>query len=171
MVFDPKAADHATLERTLHQYLHRLDTIVLPDPRTVEIPVCYGGDFGPDLMELAAMHSIPPDRVVQIHSAASYLVYFIGFVPGFAYLGGLPAELATPRLQTPRKRVPRGSVAIGGTHTGVYPFETPGGWRLIGRTPLEIFDPRSAELSRLRIGDIVRFQPIDEDQFNALRCQ
>jgi inhibitor of KinA len=137
----------------------------------VEIPVCYGGDFGPDLMELAAMHSIPPDRVVQIHSAASYLVYFIGFVPGFAYLGGLPAELATPRLQTPRKRVPRGSVAIGGTHTGVYPFETPGGWRLIGRTPLEIFDPRSAELSRLRIGDIVRFQPIDEDQFNALRCQ
>lgn len=171
MVFDPVVLDHAALERALARYLDRLDTIVLPEPRTVEIPVCYGGDFGPDLGELAAMHSIAPARVIEIHSSASYLVYFVGFVPGFAYLGGLPSELATPRLHVPRKRVPRGSVAIGGTHTGVYPFETPGGWRLIGKTPLEIFDSHRAELSRLSIGDMVRFKPITEPQFHALQCQ
>lgn len=171
IVFDPVALDHAALEQKLMRYVERLDTIVLGEPRVVEIPVCYGGDFGPDLDELARHHSITPDRVIEMHSSAEYLVYFVGFVPGFAYLGGLPQALATPRLQTPRKRVPRGSVAIGGSHTGVYPFETPGGWRLIGKTPLEIFDPASAELSRLRIGDMVRFVPIDQTQFRALECQ
>lgn len=171
IVFDPVALDHADLQQTLTRYVDRLDTIVLGEPRVVEIPVCYGGDFGPDLPELARHHSMTPDRVVELHSSAEYLVYFVGFVPGFAYLGGLPPVLTTPRLQTPRKRVPRGSVAIGGPHTGVYPFETPGGWRLIGKTPLEIFDPASAELSRLRIGDVVRFVPIDQTQFHALECQ
>lgn len=171
IVFDPVMQNHEALKRTLAEYLERLDSVALPEPRTVEIPVCYGGEFGPDLEELAALHSIAPERVVEIHSSADYLVYFVGFVPGFAYLGGLPIELTTPRLQSPRKRVPRGSVAIGGSHTGVYPFETPGGWRLIGKTPLEIFDPASAELSRLRIGDVVRFVPIPPEQFEALRCQ
>ena len=171
IVFDPVIQDHAALERTLAQYLDRLDAVVLPEPRTVEIPVCYGGDYGPDLEELAAMHSMKAERVVEIHSSAAYLAYFVGFVPGFAYLGGLPGVLATPRLPAPRKRVPRGSVAIGGSHTGVYPFETPGGWRLIGRTPLEIFDAASVELSRLRIGDRVRFRPIAEQEFHALECQ
>jgi inhibitor of KinA len=160
IVFDPLAQDHEALEQCLTQHIARLDSISLPDPRTVEIPVHYGGEHGPDLEDLAALHNFTPQQVVEMHSAASYLVYFVGFVPGFAYLGGLPSELATPRLQSPRKRVPKGSVAIGGAHTGVYPFETPGGWRIIGRTPLEIFDPDSAELSRLRIGDRVRFTPI-----------
>jgi len=97
--------------------------------------------------------------VIELHSSAQYIVYFMGFVPGYAYLGGLPPELATPRLKAPRKKVPKGSVAIGGSHTGVYSFETPGGWRLIGKTSLELFDPCSAELSRLAIGDLVRFVP------------
>ena len=123
----------------------------------VEIPVSYDG---PDLNDVATLHNMTPEQVIELHSSATYIVYFVGFVPGFAYLGGLPGELATPRLQTPRKRVPKGSVAIGGTHTGVYPFETPGGWRLIGKTPVEIFDPESAELSRLLIGDQVRFTPL-----------
>jgi KipI family sensor histidine kinase inhibitor len=161
IVFDPLAQDHQTLEQRLTQYIARLDSISLPDPRTVEIPVHYGGEHGPDLEDLAALHNLTPRQVIELHSTASYLVYFVGFVPGFAYLGGLPSELATPRLQSPRKRVPKGSVAIGGAHTGVYPFETPGGWRIIGRTPLEIFDPDSNELSRLRIGDQVRFAPIE----------
>jgi inhibitor of KinA len=160
IVFDPLTQDHWTLERILAHYIARLDSVALPEPRTVEIPVHYGGEDGPDLVDLAALHGLTPDRVIELHTAASYIVYFVGFVPGFAYLGGLPSELATPRLQSPRKRVPKGSVAIGGTHTGVYPFETPGGWRLIGRTPLDIFDPDSAELSRLRIGDRVRFAPV-----------
>jgi KipI family sensor histidine kinase inhibitor len=159
IVFDPLAQDHSTLERILTHYIARLDSVALPEPRTVEIPVDYGGEHGPDLLGLAALHGLTPERVIELHSAASYIVYFVGFVPGFAYLGGLPPELATPRLESPRKRVPKGSVAIGGTHTGVYPFETPGGWRLIGRTPLEIFDPASPELRRLRIGDRVRFAP------------
>jgi KipI family sensor histidine kinase inhibitor len=157
IVFDPVTQEHATIERIVTEYLDRLEAVTLAPPRIVEIPVCYDG---PDLKDVAELHSITPERVVELHSSASYVVYFVGFVPGFAYLGGLPPELTTPRLQTPRKRVPKGSVAIGGTHTGVYPFETPGGWRLIGKTPIEIFDPDRAELSRLLIGDVVRFTPI-----------
>jgi len=160
IVFDPLTQDHAGLERILAGYLDRLEHVPLPVPRTVEIPVSYGGADGPDLNDVATHHQLSPERVIELHSSAEYIVYFVGFVPGFAYLGGLPAALATPRLKAPRKRVPKGSVAIGGTHTGVYPFETPGGWRLIGKTSLEIFDPDSAELSRLRIGDLVRFVPI-----------
>jgi KipI family sensor histidine kinase inhibitor len=159
-VFDPLHQNHAALQNALQSRLARLDSIQLPEPRTVEIPVAYGGDSGPDLQELADLRGLTPAQVIELHSSASYLVYFIGFVPGFAYLGGLPPVLATPRLQSPRKKVPKGSVAIGGSHTGIYPFETPGGWRLIGRTPLEIFDANSSDLSRLRIGDMVRFIPL-----------
>jgi KipI family sensor histidine kinase inhibitor len=160
IVFDPVEQEHGNIERAVAAYLNRLDTVELPAARTVEIPVRYGGEDGPDLNEMAALCNMTPERVIEVHSSASYIVYFMGFVPGFAYLGGLPAELAVPRLTAPRKRVPKGSVAVGGTHTGVYPFETPGGWRLIGKTPLEIFDADRAELSRLSIGDIVRFRPI-----------
>ncbi len=160
MVFDPVRQDHAALEPLLKQRVARIESIALPEPRIVEIPVRYGGENGPDLVELAGLHEMTPERVIELHCSTSYPVYFMGFVPGFAYLGGLPQELGTPRLETPRKRVPKGSVAIGGSQTGIYPFETPGGWRLIGRTPLDIFDPDSAELSCLRIGDLVRFTPI-----------
>jgi len=157
IVFDPLDQEHQNIEHTVATCLDRLDDVQLLDPRTVEIPVIYDG---PDLADVAKIHAMTPENVVKLHSGAIYTVFFVGFVPGFAYLGGLPSELATPRLETPRKRVPKGSVAIGGTHTGVYPFDTPGGWRLIGKTPLDIFDPESAELSKLRIGDQVRFRPI-----------
>jgi len=156
-VFDPVDQEHSNIERTVAGYVERLDAIELPEPRVVQIPVRYDG---PDLNDVAALHQMTRERVIELHSSASYVVYFVGFVPGFAYLGGLPAELATPRLEAPRKRVPKGSVAIGGTHTGVYPFDTPGGWRLIGNTPLQIFDPERDELSRLAIGDVVKFVPI-----------
>ncbi len=157
IVFDPDDQEHENIEGTVATYLERLDTVELPEPRVVEIPVIYDG---PDLNDVAALHQMTPQRVIELHSSADYIVYFVGFVPGFAYLGGLPPELATPRLESPRKRVPKGSVAIGGSHTGVYPFETPGGWRLIGKTPVEIFEPESRELSRLIIGDRVKFVPI-----------
>ena len=159
VVFDPLALDHAEVERILASYLGRSDTEAAPDPRTVEIPVYYGGDYGPDLDEVARLHAMPPERVIELHSSATYVVYFLGFVPGFPYLGGLPDVLATPRLASPRKRVPRGSVAIGGSHTGVYPFETPGGWRLIGRTQIEMFNVATGA-SRLAMGDLVRFVPV-----------
>src|SRR5436309_1088173 len=116
--------------------LSRLEEVKLPEQRRVEIPVCYGGEFGPDLAEVCVMRGLTEAQAVELHASVEYLVYFLGFVPGFAYLGELPNELVTPRLAAPRKRVPAGSVGIAGNQTGVYPFATPGGWRLIGRTPL-----------------------------------
>lgn len=150
---------HDELEAVLRQYFDRVKDIPLPEPKHVEIPVCYGGEFGPDLADVAAAHGIAPSRVIDLHVSAEYFVYFLGFAPGFAYLGGLPAEIATPRLAAPRKHVPEGSVAIGGQQAGVYPLASPGGWRLIGRTRLRLFDPQTVPPPLLRMGDRVRFVP------------
>jgi inhibitor of KinA len=139
----------------------------LPPARVVEIPVCYGGALGPDLEDLARAHGITPDEVVRLHSAGDYLVYMLGFMPGFAYLGGLAPELATPRRPVPRTRVPAGSVGIGGSQTGVYPLESPGGWHLIGRTPDAMFLPKEDPPTLLRAGDRVRFAAMTLDAFRA----
>ena len=166
--FDALKLRHAELEVILKKYLDRLEEVSLPEPRQVEIPVCYGGEYGPDLSDVAAMHGMTTAQAIELHRSASYLVYFLGFVPGFAYLGGLPEALVTPRLATPRRRVPAGSVGIAGSQTGVYPFATPGGWRLLGRTPMAMFRTGREALSLLSIGDRVRFTPISRDQFIAL---
>ena len=166
--FDPLKWRHEDLEKELRKYLGRLDNVTLPAPRQVEVPVCYGGEFGPDLEDVASVHGMTPGRVVELHTSATYLVFFLGFVPGFAYLGELPEELVTPRLPTPRKKVPAGSVGIAGNQTGVYPFETPGGWRLLGRTPLSIFRTERKDLSLLSIGDRVRFVTVSRERFAAL---
>ena len=134
-----------------------------PDPQrgedrpVVEVTVRYGGDDGPDLGDVARNAGLAEEEVIARHAVATYTVGFIGFSPGFAYLLGLPEELATPRLETPRTRIPAGSVAIGGAYTGVYPRATPGGWRLIGRTDRELFDPTRAPPTLLTPGDHVRF--------------
>jgi inhibitor of KinA len=143
---------------------------VHPEDRglTFEIPVCYGGDFGTDLAELARRHGLEEAEVARLHSAPEYHVHMLGFVPGFAYLGGLDARLATPRRDAPRARVPAGSVAIGGAQTGVFPLETPGGWHLIGRTPLRLFVADAEPPCLLNAGDRVRFVPIDAARFDAL---
>jgi inhibitor of KinA len=166
--FDPLQWRHEELEGKLRTYLKRVHEVKLPAPRHVEIPVCYGGEFGPDLDEVAALHGMKPQQVIELHASTSYLVYFLGFVPGFAYLGELPEALVTPRLAAPRKKVPAGSVGIAGNQTGVYPFETPGGWRLLGRTPMAMFRTDRDGLSLLAIGDRVRFVPISREQFAAL---
>ena len=166
--FDVLTLRQDELEEILRRYLERIEDVRLPEPRLVEIPVCYGGDFGPDLDELSSMHGITPSQAVELHASADYVVFFIGFVPGFAYLAGLPKELSTPRLGTPRRSVPTGSVGIAGDQTGVYPFATPGGWRLIGRTPVAMFRPDRNDMSLLAIGDRVRFTPISREQFAAL---
>jgi inhibitor of KinA len=114
------------------------------------------------------MHGMTPEQVIELHSSTTYLVYFLGFIPGFAYLGELPEALVTPRLATPRRSVPPGSVGIAGSQTGVYPFATPGGWRLLGRTPVSMFRSDRNELSLLTIGDRVRFTPISSEQFAVL---
>lgn len=142
--------------------------LVTQEVRRVEIPVCYGGDFAPDLAAVAAHCGLAADRVVALHSGASYLVRAVGFAPGFGYLGGLPKELETPRRATPRTSVPAGSVGIGGAQTGVYPLATPGGWNLIGRTPLRLFDAARGEPSLLQAGDRVKFSVISPTEFDAL---
>jgi len=166
--FDAMQWRHEDLEAALRPYLERLEEIGLPKPRAVEIPVCYGGEFGPDLEDVAKIHGRSSADIIGLHAATEYTVYFLGFVPGFAYLGELPEALATPRLPTPRKKVPAGSVGIAGRQTGVYPFATPGGWRLLGRTPLAMFRPDRQGMSLLAIGDRVRFFPISRERFDAL---
>jgi KipI family sensor histidine kinase inhibitor len=166
--FDAVTMRHEELEEKLWGYLERLEKVTLPEARQVEIPVCYGGEFGPDLDEVAGLHGLTPRQVIELHAGSIYRVYFLGFVPGFAYLGELPQPLATPRLATPRRRVAAGSVGIAGTQTGVYPFETPGGWRLLGRTPMGMFGTRPEPRSVLSTGDRVRFVPISRERFEAL---
>ena len=135
---------------------------VIPTPRRIEIPVVYGGGAGPDLDAVARQNDLTPAQVVALHSSAEYIVYFLGFQPGFAYLGGLPDILATPRRAEPRLEVAAGSVGIGGSQTGIYPLATPGGWQIIGRTPLSLFNPENASPTLLLPGDSVRFVPQKE---------
>ncbi len=166
--FDGLKLRHDELEATLRTYLDRLESVSLPESRQIEIPVCYGGEYGPDLGEVAAMHGLGPAQIIELHASATYIVYFLGFVPGFAYLGEVSESLVTPRLASPRRRVPPGSVGIAGRQTGVYPFATPGGWRLLGRTPIAMFRPDRDGMSLLSIGDRVRFVPVSRDQFAAM---
>ena len=133
--------------------------------RTVEIPVCYGGEFGPDLEFVAAHNGLTEEEVIQIHSGGSYDVKMIGFAPGFPFLGGLDERIAAPRRPSPRLEIPARTVGIAGTQTGVYPIGTPGGWQLIGRTPVDLFLPDEEIPSLLRAGDQVKFRPISREEF------
>ncbi len=147
--------------------LGQLETRARPDPRVLEIPTCYGGEFGPDLEFVARHNGLSVDEVIRIHSSALYPVYMLGFSPGFAYLGGLSKVIATPRLASPRTHVPAGSVGIAGEQTGIYPIATPGGWQLVGRTSLRLFDPQRDPPALFRPGDRARFVPVGPDRFAA----
>ncbi|HET7563846.1 MAG TPA: 5-oxoprolinase subunit PxpB [Gemmatimonadaceae bacterium] len=165
--YDPATNAYARMTELLDAELVHLEDEGLPPARTVEIPVCYGGEFGPDLDDVARHHALTADEVVRIHTGGDYLVHMIGFAPGFPYLGGLPERIATPRRREPRTLVPAGSVGIGGSQTGVYPIASPGGWQLIGRTPLTLFSPERDVPALLRAGDRVRFRAISRDEFLA----
>ena len=156
LMFDPARIDAAELEMQVLAAWPQLAAAAI-EGRTIEIPVAYGGEHGPDLADVAAHTGFTPAEVVRRHAAGEYVVYLLGFLPGFAFMGGLAPELATPRRAEPRVAVPARSVGIGGAQTGVYPLVSPGGWQLIGRTPLEMFDPAAAEPTLLRPGDRVRF--------------
>jgi inhibitor of KinA len=136
--------------------------------QTIDIPVCYDDDFAPDLGDVAKHSGVAPDEIVRRHSSASYRVSCVGFTPGFTYLSGLPPELATPRRASPRKEVPAGAVAIGGKQAGIYPSKSPGGWNIIGRTPLRLFDVQRNPPALFRAGDRVRFRKISRAEFNTL---
>lgn len=134
----------------------------------VEIPVCYGGEYGPDLLEVAQHCSLTPEEVIARHTAPTYRIYMLGFTPGFPYLGGMDPSIATPRRKEPRIHIPTGSVGIAGEQTGVYPIVSPGGWQLIGRTPLRLFDPQREQPILLSAGAGIRFVPIDEETFRKM---
>lgn len=163
---DPLRFDQATLDAVIS---HAWDTAAGAEPpaRVVEIPVCYGGAFGPDLAEVAAFAGGTEADVIARHAAGRYRVYMLGFLPGFAYLGGVEASIAMPRRSTPRTSVPAGSVGIAGQQTGVYPCESPGGWRLIGRTPMAMFDLTRPAPALLAPGDTVRFVPMPHDRWTG----
>lgn len=165
---DDIAADVEAIERELAVLDPGGVNRASDEPRTVEIPVVYGGAFGPDLDDVAAHCGLPPDEVVDIHTSGTYRVYMMGFTPGFPYLGGMSPRIAAPRLPTPRTLVPAGSVGIAAQQTGVYPTSSPGGWRLIGRTPLSLFDPRADPPCLVDAGDLVRFVPIPAGRFEEL---
>jgi inhibitor of KinA len=166
ITFDATAVDHAEVQAKLTEYEKRSQKLPAAKARVVEVPVCYGGEFGPDLDEVAARHRITAVKVIGLHCARTYHAYFLGFAPGFAYLGDVAEEIATPRLETPRKEVAAGSVGIAGRQTAVYPFATPGGWRLIGRTPLAVFKKDRQPMELIGIGDQVRFRPISREEFS-----
>ncbi len=157
-----------SFERLVGHVRECLEPVAVPEESTAPVktlPVCYEGVFGPDLEEIAAFHGLSVAEVIRIHSAPVYRVYMIGFTPGFAYLGGLDTRLHTPRRSEPRKKVPAGSVGIADQQTGIYPIESPGGWRIIGRTPLRLFDLARENPFLLQAGDLVRFVPITGDEF------
>ncbi|MFD2742210.1 MULTISPECIES: 5-oxoprolinase subunit PxpB [Sphingobacterium] len=135
----------------------------------LSIPVCYGGEYGPDLEHVAAHTGLSASEIIKRHTSTTYLIYMMGFLPGFPYLGGLDPSLATPRKTTPQQKVPAGSVGIAGAQTGIYPLESPGGWQLIGRTPLPLFDPEQASPILLRSGQEIRFEAMDHSHFDAYR--
>ncbi|GFZ82435.1 kinase A inhibitor [Paenibacillus marchantiophytorum] len=157
------------IDRLLMSFEHENETSTHKPEEIINIPVCYSEQYGPDLAAVAAFHHVSQEAIIHLHTSRTYPVFMIGFAPGFPYLGGLDERLATPRKSQPRTRIPAGSVGIGGNQTGIYPFETPGGWNLIGRTPLDLFRPQDDPPSLLKAGNLVRFVAITEEQFEASR--
>ena len=168
IVYDPMKTNVAALETVLESLEGRVDKMQIPAPRTVEIPVLYGGDCGPDMEFVARFHGLSEDDVIRIHSGTVYQLYMMGFTPGFVYLGGLSEQLHTPRLETPRSLVSGGSVGIANNQTGIYPVDSPGGWRLIGRTPLKPFDPARKDPFLYRAGDLIKFTSVCESEFTKI---
>jgi len=164
VVYDPLIISLDSLESQMNEIWNALDNARLPDPRTVEIPVVYGDKYGPDLEWIADYHKMTPQDVIRLHTQLTYQVYMIGFMPGYPYMGEVPDELVTPRRKTPRTHVPRGSVGIAQKQTGIYPVASPGGWQIIGRTPVRLFDPQGKPPSFLEMGDRVKFFVITEQE-------
>lgn len=152
-----------TLEEGMTNTTNELVTVV-------EVPTVYGGEFGPDLSFVASHNHLSEDEVISIHSGTDYLVYMLGFIPGFTYLGGMDSRIATPRLSSPRTVIPAGSVGIAGEQTGTYPSDSPGGWQIIGRTPVTMYDMSKAQAALLKAGDYVRYVPIDESEFHRIKA-
>ena len=165
VLYNPLILPADELKKRLIRLEEELKQTSFPDPKLTKIPVLYGVAYGPDLEGVARHHQISPEEVVRLHCSKPYFIYMIGFMPGFPYMGELPDTLITPRLKTPRLSVPAGSVAIAQKQTGIYPMESPGGWQIVGRTPIKLFDPEKDPPALLQMGDLVQFYPISEKEF------
>ena len=166
--YDPSVTNPSALKETLTALEKSLSGIEIPSPKLIEIPVCYGGDFGPDIEYVASSHNLTEEDVVRLHSEPEYLIYMVGFTPGFPFLGGLNELLHTPRLETPRTLVPEGSVGIANEQTGIYPVASPGGWQLIGRTPIKLFAPERDNPILYQAGDRIKFKPISSFDYHRI---
>lgn len=165
--YDPLQVSYAAVKSIIKKMVCCIEINSQDQSRRIEISVCYGGELGPDLEYVAKHNGLTVEEVIHIHSSGEYLVYMIGFAPGFPYLGGMSKRIAAPRRSSPRLVIPTGSVGIAGNQTGVYPIETPGGWQLIGRTPLRLFRPEEKNPSLLQSGDVIKFKPISKEEYDS----
>jgi inhibitor of KinA len=168
--FDPLRTDYDVLVRRVERAARRPAPSSTEAGDPIEIPVCYDGDFGPDLAGVARLTGLTEAEVVRVHTEPTYRVFMLGFVPGFAYLGSVPERIAVPRHVSPRLRVAAGSVGIAGAQSGIYPAETPGGWQIVGRTPVRPFEVRRSDPFLMKPGDAVRFAPIDRREYHRLQA-
>jgi len=163
--YDPLHCDVGALIEAVKSNFSSLTSKEEREERIVEIPVFYGGEYGPDLERVCSHNNLPAEEVINIHCQNKYLVYMLGFTPGFPYLGGMSDKISTPRIEVPRKKIPEGAVGIAGAQTGIYPLESPGGWNIIGQTPLKLFNPSLSSSTLLKAGDYVKFKAISEEEF------
>ncbi len=167
--YNPLDTGYEQLTKSITLILDNSDTEKEGNERTlISIPVCYSGDLAPDIKFVASHNGISTDEVINIHTEATYLVYMIGFTPGFPYLGGMDRRIATPRRFEPRTKVKGGSVGIAGDQTGIYPLDSPGGWQIIGHTPLRLFDPEATDPFLLRSGNLLKFKPVDDIEYKEI---
>jgi inhibitor of KinA len=166
--FDPAVIMSDELVSYAESLSGNIDEVVLPEPSVVRIPVLYGGNSGPDIHEVAEINKLSEEEVISIHCSPLYLVYMLGFTPGFCYLGGMDDRIATPRKTTPRLRIEAGSVGIADRQTGIYPIDSPGGWQLIGKTPVKLFDADRSPEFLLNPGDYIKFYQVDGVEYTAI---
>lgn len=169
--YDPRVISYGKIRRRLEKLLKLEVRQEGGSRQVIQIPVCYGGQYGPDLENIASHAGLSPQEVIDIHCSRDYLIYMLGFLPGFSYLGGLDERIHTSRLANPRIRIPAGSVGIGGSQTGIYPLDSPGGWQLLGMTPVKTYDPARQSPILFEAGDYIRFVPVNEEMFRSIREQ
>lgn len=166
--YDALTIGYDDLVKKLKSLEDKLEDISLPEPEVIVIPTVYGGEYGPDIENVAQHNGIAVEEVIKIHSSKEYLIYMLGFTPGFPYLGGMDEKIATPRLKSPRTKINKGSVGIAGSQTGIYPIDSPGGWQLIGRTPLKLYEPNREVPILLKAGNYIKFAPISESEYKVI---
>lgn len=167
--YDPRSVSHGQLVQYIEEALSKMEALVVPSPKIFEIPTLYGGETGPDLSTVAGHNKLQEEEVIRLHSGRDYLIYMLGFTPGFPYLGGMDSRIATPRLENPRTKIKGGSVGIAGSQTGIYSIDSPGGWQVIGWTPVLLFDPSAEQPFLLKAGNYVRFTPVSAAECDRIQ--